>query len=425
MVPYEKDESIPAFETESFPDGAEEPVVEQVTVVDVTAKYLKKLKETAEYFLGASVDGCVISIPAHFQEKQKKALTQAAKAAGFAFSYPIHEPVAAALAFNASLVKENEKPDKQILVLDLGADSFNISLVSNHDGIYTIEDSVEELNLGGTAFDKVLFELAKEDFKKKTRMDISDNKRSIAKLLNACELAKRSLTRQDTAPCFVESLYEGMDYNSSILRSRFDVLAEPLYNKCKQAVLAALKKQKVTPEAIDQVLLVGGSSRMPRFQQVMKSLFPNVGTSTEFRTEVEPDEAIALGCAHQATILNQDFSTTFDKAVIDAEHLSKTIGVQGSDGSFHPIIPHGTPIPVRRSFTVDLTPGQTGVHLVVSELEADGTTQSHLGEVGLSGIPATVKSGRVEVVLLIENDHVLSVSMIEKVSGERTHAQLK
>jgi L1 cell adhesion molecule like protein len=255
-------------------------------------------------------------------------------------------------------------------------------------------------------------------------MDISDNKRSVAKLLNAAEGAKRSLTRQDTAPCFVESLYEGVDYNGSFMRGRFDMLAEPVYGKCKTAVMKFLEKQHISPEKVDQVLLIGGSSRMPRFQQVMKGIFPNAGSSTEFRTEVEPDEAIALGCAVQAAILDQDFTHNFDKKVIDAERLTKDIGFKTADGEFVSVIPKGTPIPVRRSFMVNLTPKQTSIHLLVSEKGADGNVDV-LAEVGLAGIPADVKNGQVEMVFLIENDHIFSVTLTEKVSGEKVHALLK
>ncbi len=423
VVALAEDKTVPAFEIEILEDGAEEPTVKQFSAIDITSKMLSKLKSTAEYFLSRKVDGCVISIPAHFEEVQKDALTLAAKNAGFSFSYPIHEPVAAALAFNASVLKETEKLDKQILVLDLGADSFNISLVSDHDGIFTIEDSVEELHLGGAAFDKVLFDFAKDDFKKKTKMDLTENKRSVAKLMNACENTKRALTRQETAPCFVESLFEGIDYNSSIIRSRFEVLSEPLYNRCKKVVLDALKKSKVSPEELDQVLLVGGSSRMPRFQQVMQSLFPNVGTSTEFRTEVEPDEAIALGCACQIEFLEADYATVFAKQVIEADHLSKSIGTVGADGKFTSLIPQGTPVPVRRAFQFPLPSGQTSVLFPVSELEGSGTL-SRLAEVALVGIPADVKNGKIEAVFLVENDHILSISLSEKVSGEKVEVKV-
>ncbi|KAJ3276811.1 Structural maintenance of chromosomes protein 6 [Terramyces sp. JEL0728] len=420
IVASNEDPALPVFEIETFPEGAEEPVISQYSVTDVTATYLKKLKDTAEYFLSAQVDNCVISIPAHFEESQKKALLKAAHEAGFKSAYELHEPVAAVMAFNNLGSTTQNKMDKQIVVLDLGAESFNITLISNHDGLYTIEDSVEEQNLGGNDFDKVLAEFAKEEFKRKTKMDISDNKRSLIKLQNACERTKRALTRQDTAPCSVESLYDGIDFNGSIPRARFDMLAEPLYNKCKAAVLKTLKKSNLAVEKVDQVVLIGGSSRMPRFQAAMKSLFPNADAETEFRCDIEPDEAIALGCAVQAQILlaNEiDFDVKFEKKLIDAEHLSKTITIASATGEHVPIIPAGTPLPVRRQFTLPLGAKQTGIYLSV--FESDSSTNSLLGEVVLSGLPDDIKDGRVEVVFLIELDHVLQVTITEKVSGEK------
>ncbi|KAI8902658.1 heat shock protein 70 family [Globomyces pollinis-pini] len=425
IVPSTGNAVFPAYETEFFEDGADEPTVVQHTVVQVTAKYFAKLKETAEGFSGKSVDGCVISIPAHFEESQKTDLLKAAHEAGFKSAFALHEPVAAAMAYK-NIASGQDKPDNNVLVLDLGAEAFNVTLISEHDGLYTIEESIEEANLGGTNFDKVLLEFAKDDFKKKTRNDISDNKRSLIKLQNACEKAKRALTQQDTVACQVEALYDGMDYNGTILRGRFDMLAEPLYARCKETVLKLLKSCKVTPNEIDQVLLVGGSSRMPRFQSSIKSLFPNVGNGTDFRCDVEPDEAISIGCAIQGGIMvenNVNLDVKFDKALIDANHVGKSIGIKSGDGKFIPIIPSGTPLPVRRSFKVPLAPKQTDVYLSVSENNLE--SGSVIAEVVLSGLADDIKNGVVEIVFLIENDHHLDVTMTELVSGEKVHALLK
>jgi L1 cell adhesion molecule like protein len=413
------DEDTPVYEVEEHVDGQENPVVKQYSVVDVTAKYLKKLKETAEYYLSKQVDGVVISIPAHFEESQKKELMTAAHLAGFKGSYAVHEPVAAALAFNASPQTESSKQDKQIVVLDLGAESFNISVISNHDGLYTIEESVEEPNLGGLAFDKVLLEYGIDDFKRKTKMDVSDSKRALVKLQNACERAKKSLTRQDTAPLFVESLYEGIDYNGTIIRGRFEMMAEPLFLRCKEAVLKTLKKCHAEPKDIDQVLLVGGSSRIPRFQQVMKGLFPE---GIEFRTEVEPDEAISLGCAVQARILlenNLDLDVEYDEPVVNAEHVSKTVGIKDANGNVVPIIPVGTPLPVRRAFRIP-----TKSDSVFLQIVEQGDQVSALGEVALTQLPRK-DNVFVDVVFWIENDGLLKVEMAEKQSGEKLSVTLK
>jgi L1 cell adhesion molecule like protein len=380
---------------------------------------LKKLKETAEYFLSKSVDGCVISIPAHFEQVQKEALLKAAHEAGFAYAYSLHEPVAAVMAFNSTKNTE-EKPDKQIVVLDLGAEAFNVSVISSHDGLYTIEESIEESNLGGRNFDRVLADLVKEEFKRKTKMDISDNKRAIQKLLNAAEKTKRSLTKQDTAPCYIESLYDGMDFNGMIMRGRFEMLAESLYVRCKDTVKKALKKAGITAQQVDQVLLIGGSSKMPRFQSEMKSLFPDIGEG--FRADVESDEAIALGCAVQAGILLEE-GTDFDENATDAEHLSKAVGILDKNNAFIPVFPVGTPIPVRRQFSIPLAPKQTSVHLVIAEQGAEKA--SSVAEVALRDIPSSVVDGQVEVVIIIEADLAMSVTMTELKSSTKVHTFMK
>eukprot|EP00842_Homolaphlyctis_polyrhiza_P002728 jgi/Hompol1/3456/HPOL_001588-RA len=428
------DESVPVYEIIlSNEDGDER--TETHTVVQVTAKYLRKLKETAEYYLGKKVDGCVISIPAHFEEAQKADLLSAAKEAGFDITYPLHEPVAAVLAFESAAeymqsqsqdlaATRTAKLDKQIVVLDLGAHQFNVTVMSSHDGIYTIETSHEEPELGGISFNEVLVEFVRQEFKRKTKNDIIDNRRAMQKLRNACERTKRALTRQDTAPCSVESLYDGMDYSGTVNRGRFEMLCEPLYARCRDAVAKALKEASVLLEEIDEVLVIGGASRMPRFQAVMKSLFPE---TTDFRVDVEPDEAISFGCAVQAGIIlsnKADYdSLSEDPAVVVADHLTKSIGLEGAGGAFAVIIPRGTPVPVRRTVAFGLSAkNQTEAYLAFFEGEQPvARKNASLAEVVVSDLdPATFDNkGVVEVTLTIERDHTLSIAAIEKVSGQR------
>ncbi|KAL2917155.1 Hsp70 protein that interacts with Zuo1p [Polyrhizophydium stewartii] len=437
---------LPVYEiTLAHEDG--EDRTNTYSVVDVSAKFLRKIKETAEYFLSQKVDGCVISIPPHFEDAQKQALLEATKLAGFSIAYPLHEPVAAVLAYEAAAAqlqmsqsqqsldarangKLLDRPDKQIVVLDLGAHQFNVTVLSSHDGLYTIEASIDEPELGGISFTELLVEFVRLEFKRKYKADISDNRRAMEKLRNAVERTKRALTRQDTAPCSVESLYDGLDYNGTINRGRFEMLAEPLYARCRDTVGRALREADVAVEQVDEVLVVGGSSRMPRFQAVMKSLFAE---TTEFRVDVEPDEAISLGCAVQAGIIlgsTVDYAAlASNKDVVTADHLSKSIGIEIAGGAFAVVIPRGTPLPVRRTVTFGLSSsGQTEAYIAVYEGEAPVAKKNAiLAEVVLSDLATEAPEGRaaVDLTLTVEKDHTLSVAASEKKSGQHVNVRVK
>ncbi|KAI8915712.1 heat shock protein 70 family [Gorgonomyces haynaldii] len=421
IVAHPEDPSVVAYETKIIKENDEEDV-EHHTVNEVTSKYLAKLKDTAESYHSTSVAGCVISIPAHFEEAQKEALIASAHSAGFKVVYPIHEPVAACLAFDN--LDQETKLDKQVLVLDLGAYQFNLTHLSCHDGLYTIEESIEVDNLGGIAFDEAIVQYVVQEFKKKYKMDITDNRRSMQKLRTAAERTKRMLTSKDTAPCAVESLYDGLDYNGTVLRGRFEMLAEPLYVRCKEAVNKTLESCKLNPEQIDEVILIGGSSRMPRFQQVIKSLFPE---TTQFRVDIEPDEAISIGCGIQAKIFLEngiDFENV-PQSLTNADHLSQSLGIQAANGAFVPIIPEGTPLPVRRAFSFGVAAGQTEAYVAVYEGESKVAKENKLlAEASLTEIIGT-KETKVEVVMIVEQNGVLSLTLSEKQSGQKTKIEVK
>lgn len=426
IVGHPEDDSMPAYEVKVIAtEEGEEDGVEHHSVHQVTAAYLAKLKETAEYFTSKAVHGCVISIPAHFEESQKEALLNAAKEAGFETTYPIHESVAASLAYDNG--KKMTKHEKNILVLDLGAQQFNITYQTYHDGLYTIKESVEVDNLGGANFDEILVEFARQEFKRKYKCDVAENRRSMQKLRTSCERTKRALSRQDTAPCQVESLFEGMDYNGNMIRARFDALCEPLYTKCKQAVLDTIKLCNLTPESIDQVLLIGGSSKMPRFQAVMKALFPN--PDTDIQINVDPDEVISVGCAVQAKIFLENITewSKVDPEVTAAQVTSVSIGIETSTGEFYPVIPAGTPIPVRREVSIPLADRkQTEVYLAVYQGESQTAKDNELlAELVVSDMVAEDNAPRhVDIVFAVEMDLELTVVASEKSSGQKTQVSV-
>jgi heat shock 70kDa protein 1/2/6/8 len=415
-VPYAKDPSLPAYETQVLGDESEEPWQEQHSVQEVTAKYLAKLRETAEYYLSAKVTGCVISIPAHFEDAQKEALMQSAHTAGFTKAFPLHEPVAACLAFDA--VSEDVKEDQEILVLDLGAKQFNITHVTKNDGLYAIQESLEFNDVAGAKIDHVLVEFARLEFQRKYKVDVGDNRRAMEKLRIACERTKRSLTRQDTAPLSVDSLYDGMDYNGTVIRARFEMLCDPHYNQCKTAVIETLAKTGLKIQDVDQVLLIGGASRIPRFQAQMKGMFPE---TTKVRTDVEPDEAISIGCAIQAQMMEAE---KMDIEKVDvapkAACLSQAIGFV-NDGQFIPMIPKGTPLPVRRAVSLPIADDQLEAYLCLYQ---NAATPAMLVECVLSDLEAA-KDRKVEVVVVIEAEGQTTVSVSEKMSGQKMEVQVQ
>ncbi|KAI9013190.1 heat shock protein 70 family [Gaertneriomyces semiglobifer] len=424
IVPSPNDATLPVYETESWPEDAEEAVLQHHTAQEVTAKYIQKLKETAENYLGTQVSGCVISVPVSFEKEQCQALLRATKDAGFTKTYTVCEPVAAALAFEGAQKGDAIiKKDKLVLVLDLGGHQFNLTLLSANNGLYTVVTSLDDERLGGVHFDELLMDFVAQDFKRKTKMDIGNNRRAKTKLQKACEQTKRALSRQDNAPCSVESLYEGMDYHGAIPRARFEMLAEPLYVRCAGLIRKALSDADVKIEDVDEVLLVGGASRMPRFQAVTRGLFP----SASIRSDVEPDEAVSMGCAVQAGIIlsapsNLNYATASQNTeVIDAPHLAKSVGIALGDGSYKAILPRRAPVPSRRTISFPLEKQQKEVYFAVYEGDAPVAQENKLlAEVVLGEIEEN-EGNQVHFTLTIEKDGVLTAYAKE----EKTNKSVK
>ncbi|KAI8835273.1 heat shock protein 70 family [Chytriomyces cf. hyalinus JEL632] len=431
ITQHPTDSHTPVYEVEEYEsEEAEESTTKHVSVSTVTTTYLAKLKETAEGFLGKTVTGCVVSVPAHFAAKSKQALIKAATDAGFAHVHTIVEPVAAALAFDVNAVVKNtssEKADRMVLVVDLGGHQFNVTLLSANNGLYSVVSSFDDHKLGGVHFDEVLVGYIKDEFKRKTKTDIGNNRRSLAKLRSACEQTKRMLSQKDTAPCSVDSLYDGIDFHGQVIRGRFENLAEPLFQRCADLIRQALKEGGVAAASgVDEVLFVGGSSRIPRFQQVIGGLFPE---TTKIRTDVEPDEAIGNGAAIQAGIIvaaaadGVDYvAASTNKDVTELAHLNHSVGLETASGAFVKVIPRLTPVPARRAVEFsNAVKGQTEVYLAVYEGE-DSVAKKNtlLAEIVVSDLPEglAVGAAKIDITFLIEKDEVLQVVAKERTEGK-------
>ncbi|KAI8853120.1 heat shock protein 70 family [Chytridium lagenaria] len=402
--------SAVSYEVEVYEnEEAEESQTQHVTVAEVTTKYLKKLKETAESYLGSTVNATVVSVPSHFEEKSQAALLSAAKESGFERVFMISEPVAASLAFDSLKVQGSSKKDRIVVRR------------RSRNGIYTVLASLDDYQLGGVHFDEVLVKFVKDEFKRKTKLDITGNRRSLAKLRQAAELTKKMLSQKDTAPCSVDSLCEGIDYQGQILRVRFEMLAEPLFQRCAETVRKAFDEVHIVPEDVDEVLLVGGSSRIPRFQAVIRSIFP---TECAVRNDIEPDEAIGLGAASPAG--------EFEKLALTANYtnfkrLSKDIGIEVAGGNVVTVIDAHTPLPAQRSVQFsNAEAGQKEVFIAVVEGKgAEAKKASRRGYCPF-GSPEDMAAGaaKIEVTFLIDTDEVLSVTAKDKVSGKIVKVRL-
>jgi heat shock protein 1/8 len=383
------------------------------TPKELVSLFLKSLKETTLNVSHLSEDilsGIVLSVPAHFNKVQKVELVDAAKNAGFKQVLTIKEPVAAALAFQ---IKDE---DSKIVVLDLGGHQFNVSCLLFSSGLYSLVSSEEDEKLGGTCFDKVLANHFVKEFKQKTRIDITDSKRSLLKLYTAAEITKKTLSKSDSAPCSVESLSDGIDFNSNINKIRFEMLADSIFKNTITTIQSALKGAKWTTDDVDQVLFVGGASRIPKFQSMVSEMF----TKSILRTDIEPDEATAIGCALHAEILlkHPDFIKALEADdVKETLATSKAIGIEVFDGKFHPIILKDTLLPCQRSVEIKVSKDQKEVFMAIYEGDDEIASQNkYITNVCLDQLAA--ESEKVVLTLTLELDGSFTVAAKDTVSGK-------
>ncbi|GJJ75021.1 hypothetical protein EMPS_07379 [Entomortierella parvispora] len=429
------------------------------TVPEVVTKQFKHILEEAEGYLGSKVTGAVLAVPTYFTEVQREAVAKAAAAAGINVLQIIQEPVAAALAYNfGQNVVKGDAQDKTALVLDMGASSFDVTVLSSRSGIYTILETAHDETLGGSSFDDQIVEFVAAEFKKKTKIDIANNKKALLKIKSAAEITKKQLSRSVSAPCSVESVAEGMDYHGSVPRLRFELMSSKLFSKCNQLIEHILEKANLTAGAIDEILLVGGATRMPKFQSRLRDIFPE----TTMRLDQETDEAITVGCAAQASLIagfeQEDIAASTKENITVTPHTVKPIGVAGPNGEFFTIIADHTPLPAKRVFEFgQAAEGQQEVYFALYEGEQDAPAPKKekvekvdvgsddeeeeeeeelpakptyhkttlLAEVVLKELPAGAKAGelKIEATVQVDASNKVTVTLREKKSGKQVRAE--
>ncbi|TLD25096.1 hypothetical protein PspLS_05742 [Pyricularia sp. CBS 133598] len=386
----------------------------QFTPEEISSMVLTKMRETAESYLGGTVNNAVVTVPAYFNDSQRQATKDAGLIAGLNVLRIINEPTAAAIAYGLDKKVEGER---NVLIFDLGGGTFDVSLLTIEEGIFEVKSTAGDTHLGGEDFDNRLVTHFANEFKRKHKKDLTTNARALRRLRTACERAKRTLSSSAQTSIEIDSLYEGIDFYTSITRARFEELCQDLFRSTLQPVDRVLTDAKIDKAQVHEIVLVGGSTRIPRIQKLITDYF----NGKEPNKSINPDEAVAYGAAVQAAILSGDTSSKSTNEILLLDVAPLSLGIETAGGMMTKLIPRNTTIPTKKSEVFStFSDNQPGVLIQVYEGERQRTKDNNLlGKFELTGIPPAPRGvPQIEVTFDLDANGIMNVSAVEKGTGK-------